>query len=227
MTSSNGNIFRVTGHLCGEFIGHRWIPITKASDAELWYFLWSAPWINGWVNNREPGDLRHPHAHYDVIVMARYVISIIPYTESWDAYLLKRTTFNFTNRDRNVQYAKPLCVWRHNRPKQTYTLSGQCVREMYTDFAWGQIECRCQLPCRQVFWRNNHVIIASCVRWEDNINNLQRMLYFFSKSAGHVLIAYYDSIITTMPCTLCFLLLPMYTLVILLTIWFYKMFCQK
>ena len=35
--------FRVTGPLCGEFPGHRWIPHTKASDAELWCFLWSAP----------------------------------------------------------------------------------------------------------------------------------------------------------------------------------------
>ena len=35
MTSSNGNIFR--------FTGHQWIPLTKASDAELWCFLWSAP----------------------------------------------------------------------------------------------------------------------------------------------------------------------------------------
>ena len=43
VTSSNGNISRVTGHLCGEFTGHRWIPGTKASDAELWCFLWSAP----------------------------------------------------------------------------------------------------------------------------------------------------------------------------------------
>ena len=43
MTSSNGNIFGVTGLLCGEFTGHRWIPLTMASDAELWYFLWSAP----------------------------------------------------------------------------------------------------------------------------------------------------------------------------------------
>ena len=34
MTSSNGNIVRVTGHLCGEFTGLRWIPRTKASDAE-------------------------------------------------------------------------------------------------------------------------------------------------------------------------------------------------
>ena len=39
MTSSNGNIFRVTGHLCGEFTGLRWIPHTKASYAELWFFL--------------------------------------------------------------------------------------------------------------------------------------------------------------------------------------------
>ena len=43
MTSSNGNIFRVTDPLCGEFTGHRWIPLTKANDAELWCFLWSAP----------------------------------------------------------------------------------------------------------------------------------------------------------------------------------------
>ena len=43
MTSSNGNVFPVTGHLCGEFTGHRWIPRTKASDAELWSFLWSTP----------------------------------------------------------------------------------------------------------------------------------------------------------------------------------------
>ena len=66
MMSSNGNIFRVTGHLCGAFTGNRWIPLTKASDAELWCFLW---WINGWVNNREAGDLRRHRAHYDVAVM--------------------------------------------------------------------------------------------------------------------------------------------------------------
>ena len=43
MTSSNGNIFRVAGPLCGEFTGYRSIPLTKASDAELWCFLLSAP----------------------------------------------------------------------------------------------------------------------------------------------------------------------------------------
>ena len=28
-------------------------------------------WINGWVNNRETGDLRRYHAHYDVTVMGK------------------------------------------------------------------------------------------------------------------------------------------------------------
>ena len=36
MTASNGNIFRVTGHLCGEFTGPRWIPtqrpVTRSFD---------------------------------------------------------------------------------------------------------------------------------------------------------------------------------------------------
>ena len=40
MTSSNGNIFRITGPLREEFTGHRCVPRTKASDAELSCFLW-------------------------------------------------------------------------------------------------------------------------------------------------------------------------------------------
>ena len=64
MTSSNENIFRVTGHLCGEVTGPRWISHIKASDAELWCFLWYTP-----EQTVEAGDLRRNHAHYDVIVM--------------------------------------------------------------------------------------------------------------------------------------------------------------
>ena len=78
MTSSDANIFRVTGPLCWEFTGHRWISLTKASDAEPWCFIWSAPWINGSVNNREAGDLRRHRAHYDVIVMAVLITDVIP-----------------------------------------------------------------------------------------------------------------------------------------------------
>ena len=62
-------IFRVTGHLCGEFTGPRWIPHTTVSDAELWFFSFICAWINAWVNNGEAGDLRRQRAHCDVIVM--------------------------------------------------------------------------------------------------------------------------------------------------------------
>ena len=47
----------------------RWIPHTKASDAELWCFSLICVWINGWVNNRQAGDVRRYRGHYDVIVM--------------------------------------------------------------------------------------------------------------------------------------------------------------
>ena len=43
MTSSNKNIFRVTGPLWGETTGHWWIPLTKSSDSEPWCIRWSAP----------------------------------------------------------------------------------------------------------------------------------------------------------------------------------------
>ena len=39
MTPSNGNIFRVTGPLWGESTGHRWIPLTKASDTRFHVFF--------------------------------------------------------------------------------------------------------------------------------------------------------------------------------------------
>ena len=69
MTSSNGNIFRVTGPLCGEFTGHRWIP-RQWRGAYTFSFICAR--INGWVNNREAGDLRLHRAHFDVIVMRQY-----------------------------------------------------------------------------------------------------------------------------------------------------------
>ena len=71
MTSSNGNVFRVTGCLCGEFTVN--YP-TKSSDVELWCFLWAfdvflCAWINGLVTNRDASDLRRHLTHYDVTVM--------------------------------------------------------------------------------------------------------------------------------------------------------------
>ena len=70
MTSSNGNIFRVTGHLCGEFTGSRRIPPPhKGQWRGASMFSLMCIWINGWENNRDAGDFRRYRAHYDVIVM--------------------------------------------------------------------------------------------------------------------------------------------------------------
>ena len=66
MMSSKGNTCRVTGHLCREFTDHQWIPHTKASDAELWGFLWSVP---EQTVGQTAGDFRRHRAHYDVNVM--------------------------------------------------------------------------------------------------------------------------------------------------------------
>ena len=75
MTSSNGNIFRVTGHLCGKFTGPRWISRTKASDAELWCSFDMRPNIRlskqsrGWWFETPPQSLwRHRDAYADLLV---------------------------------------------------------------------------------------------------------------------------------------------------------------
>ena len=55
MTSSNGNIFRVIGHLSGP----RWIPAQRPVTRSFDVFF-----------DREAGDLRRYRAHYDVTVMS-------------------------------------------------------------------------------------------------------------------------------------------------------------
>ena len=73
MTSSNGNIFCVTGTLggggggggdssvTGEFPAQG--SVTRSFDA----FSLICTWINGWVNNREAGDLRRHFSLFDFI----------------------------------------------------------------------------------------------------------------------------------------------------------------
>ena len=64
MTSSNGNISRVTAALCGEFTG-------------------DCPWINRWVNNREAGDLRRHRTNCDVSVMQSETMFSMGIVFSW------------------------------------------------------------------------------------------------------------------------------------------------
>ena len=64
MTSSNGNIFRLTGPFC--------VPVNsphKGQGRGALMFSLICAWINDWVNNREAGDLRRHRNHYDVNVI--------------------------------------------------------------------------------------------------------------------------------------------------------------
>ena len=87
MTSSNGNIFRVTGHLCGEFTGHRWIPRTKVSGASFDVFFvrqQASPWTNV-----DPEMCRHMplpdhnelnNVHYNDVIMGTLASQITSLT---------------------------------------------------------------------------------------------------------------------------------------------------
>ena len=82
MTSSNGTIFRVTGPLRGESTGDRWIPLTEASDRELWCFLWSAPEQSRrrWFDTPFRSLCRHYNAHrvLDEAATHRVAVSRFP-----------------------------------------------------------------------------------------------------------------------------------------------------
>ena len=71
VTSSNGNIFHVTGPSCGEFTGPGDFPTQRPVTRSLDVFF-DLRLINDWVNNREAGDLRRHRGHYDVIVMGTF-----------------------------------------------------------------------------------------------------------------------------------------------------------
>ena len=68
MTSSNGNIFRVIGPLCGEFTGPGEFPTQRPVTRSFDVFFYLRP-NKRLGNNREAGDLRRHRAHYDVNVM--------------------------------------------------------------------------------------------------------------------------------------------------------------
>ena len=85
MTSSNGNIFHVTGHLCGEFTAPREFPHKGQWRGALMFSL-ICVWINDWVNNGEAGNLRRYRIHYDVIVMPSAQGPLL--LQSWFGYVI-------------------------------------------------------------------------------------------------------------------------------------------
>ena len=117
LTSSNGNIFRVIRLLCGEVTAHRWIPCTKANDAEFDVFF-DLSRISSWVNNCEAGDLIRHQSHYDVIVMYYQI-----FVDSQDSSYCPRDCFNgviYTYDKKQQSMTRAVCIihddvikWQH------------------------------------------------------------------------------------------------------------------
>ena len=80
MTSSDENIFRFTGHLCGGIHRSPENSLRKGQWRGALMFSLICVCLNGWVNNREAGDLRRYRAHYDVTVSGQQCTSRELYT---------------------------------------------------------------------------------------------------------------------------------------------------
>ena len=63
-------------------------------------------WINGWVNNREAGDLRRYRAHCDVIVMYHAINSYV------DIFLFNHMPVNFVMHLLNKKYSDHVTQWK-------------------------------------------------------------------------------------------------------------------
>ena len=86
MTSSNGNIFRVTGPLCREFTGPGEFPAQKpvTRSFDVFFDLCRNKRLS---KQPEAGDLRCHRGHYDVsVTVSSYKHSIDP--NSYTAYIM-------------------------------------------------------------------------------------------------------------------------------------------
>ena len=88
MTSSNGNIFRVTGLCAGNSPVAAESPTKGQWRGALMFSLICAQ-INGWVNNCEAVGLRRHRTHYDAIVLS---------------FMLKRDSRQIPQRQNPQQY---------------------------------------------------------------------------------------------------------------------------
>ena len=108
MMSSTGNIFSINGPLSLVNSHHRSLVNSHHKSQWCWDLMFSliCAWINGWVNNREAGDLRCHRAHYDVTVMSDTYIYI------YSAIILGMGS---ANERRRYIVMPPLIVWAHTQ----------------------------------------------------------------------------------------------------------------
>ena len=145
MTSSNGNIFRVTGPLRGEFPGPGEFaaqrPVTRSFDV-----FFDLRLINDWVNKRHAGDLRRHCGHYDVNVMCRQEG---PVTLTWRKFHKEYPQPSETKIILNITYLIFIQVCRGSMSKLNihiesgnYRLwNGAFLRRVNIQWNWPMLSC--------------------------------------------------------------------------------------
>ena len=184
MTSSNGNIFRVTGPLCGEFTGPGEFPTQRPVTRGFDVFFDLR--INGWVNNRQAGDLRRHRGHYNVSVM-RLGPTVLSQTNiifktfsSWDPTSMQQTDGEHVPRTDVVKSMRPAgwsfdTTWYHMGSTNQSALNTDFTTDGDPSDNWpnSQIsECTCSIShnapfrtemCTFLLWMKHCGIWNRCI----------------------------------------------------------------
>ena len=135
--SWNGNIFHVTGPLCGEFTGHRWL-VTRRSDVFFdlclnkclskqswgWWFEMPSPSLWHYCNVIVPsGDIWHPKLGSTLDLVMDYALSLNFTRNNADLFLIRHTglenTYVYVNglmqeRRNSIANTLELCLFSIN-----------------------------------------------------------------------------------------------------------------
>ena len=132
MTSSYGNISRVNGPLRGKTTGHRWIPLKKTSDSELWCFLWSAPYQTMEQTIDTP-VIWDSNVMLDLHAMSRFIVSLTKFCQwhpnvlIWISWHIDVSVYVITC-DCMRFYVKETC-WKEVRHNELNSISHEiCTR---------------------------------------------------------------------------------------------------
>ena len=73
-------------------------------------------WINDWVNNREAGDLRRQHGHYDVIVMTCDKIALKTTEDRYGHYHINVPSYYYSDFCHKNIYLSVISICPEGRP---------------------------------------------------------------------------------------------------------------
>ena len=150
------------------FTGHRWIPLTKTSDAELWFFLWSMPQHRlskqsrrRWFQTPSRSLWRHcngyptctpdaPVCHY--VIMSHHPVALRPGYIAMVVTDALAPNWHQATRNHPADSTVTTVEWQRR-----WTIPEDVHIALITLFLR-------QIDVVTSFWRNNDVIVTSCVR---------------------------------------------------------------